>query len=274
VARVFKPGCEVHTVLILVGRQGYRKSRWFKTLAGADWFSDAKIDIENKDALMLLQKVWILEWGELAAMQKARDLESLKAFITSSDNDFRQPYGRRMVRAKRHCVIVGTTNKREILVRPHRQPPLLAAPGAGPHRPGAHGRVARPALGEAVAAFRAGEQWHLTDEEEELLAEAQVQFQERDPWEEKVLHWLEFENIGPKEVAITTSNILEHALRKAPATWNRADQNKVGRILRTAGYVKDENRSRDEDGHKLSRTWRKLPRSAPANPIQNSEDGA
>lgn len=251
VARIFQPGCEMHTVLILVGPQGAGKSRFFKTLTGTTWFSDARIDLENKDALMLLQKVWILEWAELAAMQRAKDLETVKAFITSTDNDFRQPYGRVMVRAKRHCIIVGTSNKREILNDPtgnRRYHPIRIA-----------GRINLALVAEwrdqlwaeAVRLHRAGEQWHLTDDEELLLLAHQEQFKERDPWEEKVLDWC-----STTSMPLTTSNILENALRKPPATWTRADENKVGRIMRTL-YEKDENRVRDANGDKGPRIWKR-----------------
>lgn len=61
VARIFEPGCELQMVLVFCGNEDLGKSRFFKALAGADWFSDERIRIEDKDSKLLLQRTWFLE---------------------------------------------------------------------------------------------------------------------------------------------------------------------------------------------------------------------
>ena len=63
VARIMQPGCDVHTVLTLVGPKGMGKSRGLRALATKAWFSDSNINITNKSAYELLHQslVWVWE---------------------------------------------------------------------------------------------------------------------------------------------------------------------------------------------------------------------
>lgn len=230
VARILRPGCKVDTVLILHGPQGIRKSTFFKVLAG-EWFSDDSVDLASKDALLLLQRVWIIEWAELDAMMRARDANAVKAFLSRSIDTFRPPYGRSMVDAPRHSVIVGTTNEQEIL-----------ADGTGNRRYWVlrcGSRIDTELLAEwrdqiwaeAVAAFRAGEVWHLSEEESALLEASQAEYHRRDPWEGEVLEWA-----ASRAVPVTTEGILEFALERPRGQWTISDQRRVASILRSAGW--------------------------------------
>lgn len=230
VARALRPGCKVDTVLILHGPQGIRKSTFFKVLAG-EWFSDDSVDLASKDALLTLQRFWILEWAELDAMMRARDANAVKAFLSRSIDTFRPPYGRSMVDAPRHSVIVGTTNEQEILadVTGNRRYWVLRC---GPRIDTALLAEWRDQLwAEAVAAFRAGEVWHLSEEESALLEAAQADYQRRDPWEAEVIEWAASRS-GP----VTTEGILEVALERPRGQWTITDQRRVAAILRSAGW--------------------------------------
>lgn len=110
VKRVFEPGCKFDHVLILNGPQGIGKSGLFARLGGR-WFSDSLTltDMKDKSGSEKLQGWWIMELGELAGMRKA-DIESVKGFITCTDDRYRPPYGRQVERHPRTSIIVGTTN--------------------------------------------------------------------------------------------------------------------------------------------------------------------
>lgn len=110
VARVMRPGCKFDQVLILAGPQGTGKSTLFAKLAG-DWFSDALSlnDMRDKTGSEKLQGYWILELGELAGMRKM-EVETVKGFLSRTDDKYRAAYARTVESHPRQCVIVGSTN--------------------------------------------------------------------------------------------------------------------------------------------------------------------
>lgn len=110
VARIYEPGIKFDHVLILSGPQGIGKSTIFSRLAG-NWFSDALTltDMRDKTGAEKLLDNWILELSELTGMKKA-DVESVKSFVTRTDDKFRPSYGRTVESHPRSSIIVGSTN--------------------------------------------------------------------------------------------------------------------------------------------------------------------
>lgn len=113
VARVMDPGCKFDQVLILEGDQGVGKSTALRILA-EPWYSDAPFNVGDKDAVVGLRSVWLLEIGELSGMRKA-DADLMKAFISQQADRVRVPYGRRTENFPRQSVFIGTTNQIEYL---------------------------------------------------------------------------------------------------------------------------------------------------------------
>ena len=110
-SRVYYPGCKFDYMLVLVGEQGTGKSTFFRHLALNDvWFDDNLNTIEGKEAVERLRGKWILEFAELLALKKQKDVEAIKAFITTQSDSYREPYARRTTDRKRHCVFAATTN--------------------------------------------------------------------------------------------------------------------------------------------------------------------
>lgn len=109
--RAYYPGCKFDYMPVLVGEQGVGKSTFFKVLAGNDaWYNDNFNTVEGDKATEKLRGMWIVELAELLATKKAKEVESIKAFITSTVDSYRQPYGRRTEQRSRYCVFAGTTN--------------------------------------------------------------------------------------------------------------------------------------------------------------------
>lgn len=117
VARILKPSTKFDSVLILNGIQGIGKSTFFSKLAG-EWFSDSLTltDMKDKAGAEKLQGYWILELGELAGMKKA-DIETVKSFISRTDDNYRPSYGRFVESHPRQCIIVGSTNSESGFLR-------------------------------------------------------------------------------------------------------------------------------------------------------------
>lgn len=72
--------------------------------------------MKDKSSAEKLQGYWILELGELAGMRKV-DVETVKSFITRTDDKFRQSYGVNVENHPRSNIIVGTTNSEDGFLR-------------------------------------------------------------------------------------------------------------------------------------------------------------
>lgn len=115
--RIYKPGCKFDDVPVLIGtQQGEGKSTLVRWLALRDeFFAEAK-EVDGARAVEQIEGAWICEFSEMAAMTKAREQESVKAYITRQFDDHRKPYDRNKSRLPRRCIFVGTSNKEQMLV--------------------------------------------------------------------------------------------------------------------------------------------------------------
>lgn len=174
VARVVQPGAKVDHMLVLEGEQGIGKSSIARLMAvKPEWFCDDMPDLHSKDSALQLSGKLVIELAELAAIRRSSELESIKAFITRASDTYRPPYARRTVNVPRQAVFVASTNESEYLrdrsgnrrFWPVRIPRRVDLQRFEQHRD--------QLFAEAVHRFRAGEQWHLTDEEATLAASEQ-----------------------------------------------------------------------------------------------------
>lgn len=113
VARIFEPGTKYDMVLVLIGAQATYKSTFIRKL-GKDWFSDSFSTFQGKESYEQLQGAWLIEMAELSGLKKA-EVETVKQYITKTQDMFRPAYGRTVETYKRQCVFFGTTNDVEFL---------------------------------------------------------------------------------------------------------------------------------------------------------------
>lgn len=109
VVRIMHPGCKFDQMMILSGAQGLGKSTLLNRL-GRDWFTDSINSFAGKDPREAIQGVWIVELGELTALDKS-EVEAVKQFVSQREDWFRAAYGRRTEQYPRRCVFFGTSNK-------------------------------------------------------------------------------------------------------------------------------------------------------------------
>lgn len=163
VARVYEPGIKFDSILVLNGPQGIGKSTLF-TLLGKQWYSDSLsiTDMKDKTAAEKLQGYWILELGELAGMKKV-DVETVKSFVTRTDDKFRQSYGVVVESHPRSCIIVGSTNSEGGFLRDitgNRRFWPVHVSGNGKFHPWELTEVDQ-IWAEAIERYRAGEELYL-----------------------------------------------------------------------------------------------------------------
>lgn len=103
-------------VLVLQGAQGIGKTQFFKHLAIRNHYfkEGATLDMTNKDSIMSATKVWLCELGEIDNTTK-KEQSSLKAFLTSDTDRFREPYARHETVRLRRTSFCGTVNPKEYL---------------------------------------------------------------------------------------------------------------------------------------------------------------
>ena len=104
-------------VLVFIGRQGIGKTRFFEKLAlkSAFFGEGICIDPRDKDSIIQATSKWISELGEIGSTMK-KDMDSVKAFITKSTDEYRTPYGRASLHYPRITSFVGTVNDNEYLI--------------------------------------------------------------------------------------------------------------------------------------------------------------
>ncbi|MGN8754417.1 VapE domain-containing protein [Blautia sp. HCP3S3_C4] len=117
VSRVYKPGSKFDYTMILQGSQGIGKSTFLKQMAMDDsWFNDSLDSLDSDKAVQSLTGSWIIELAELKSLARtAGGVESVKRFLTATQDKYRIPYERRADTFYRQCVFAGTTNKDDFL---------------------------------------------------------------------------------------------------------------------------------------------------------------
>ena len=112
VERIKHPGCKFDYMLTLIGPQGLGKSQFLKKIAhNTQWEEDNFNSIDGDQALMKLRGKWIIELAELLATKKTKEVEAIKAFLTSESDTYRMPYAVLTESHKRKCVFAATTNE-------------------------------------------------------------------------------------------------------------------------------------------------------------------
>jgi predicted P-loop ATPase len=231
VARAMRPGCKADAVLILEGSQGAGKSTALRILAGDEWFGDALPQMGTKDASDYLRGKWIVELAELSNINKA-EVEIVKAFVSRSEERFRPAYGRSEICYPRQCIFAGTTNKSDYL-RDETGNRRFWPIKCGTINTAMLEREREMLWGEAVMAFKEGEQWWLNGEAETYARHEQEKRLAVDEWTSIV------ENYCAQKDEVAISQIASEALSIEPKDINRQNQNRISTVLSSIGFVRD-----------------------------------
>lgn len=237
VARAFEPGCKVDTVLVLRGEQGSRKSSGLAALVPeADWFSDDLIDVQSKEGAISLLGKWIVEIAELESF-RGKAQTAIKAFLSRATDHYRPVHGRATIDQPRQAVLVASTNAATF---------LLDATGSRRFWIVETGAIDTDAIrrdrdqlwAEAVHAYRSGEQWYLTREEEAERRDVNESYQVVDPWEPVILNWLDTPEARTTAAGhgVTTTDVMRLALGFDAPRMTRQGEMAVADILRKAGF--------------------------------------
>ena len=232
VARIYRPGCQADATLILEGDQGIGKSSLLRALFGP-WFSETLADFGSKDAMLQLRGTWCVELAELATLGRA-DQNSIKAFLTTVEDQFRAPYDRTVQIVKRSNVFAGTVN-------PGGAGYLKDATGARRFWPveitqaidqSAIAAIRDQLWAEALSRYQEGQAWHLAERElVEAAAEVQAARFEADVWEPDILRLI------AGRPYVTMAAVLE-GLGIEPGRRSQSEQNRVANVLKRHGWTR------------------------------------
>jgi len=193
VARIYSPGTKFDYILTLSGPQGIGKSTFFSKLGGK-WFSDSLSinDMRDKTGPEKLQGYWLLELSELNGIKKM-DVETVKSFISRTDDKYRASYGTVVESHPRQCIIVGSTNSTGGFLRDitgNRRFWPVDVSGVCKKKPWEMSE-ADQIWAEAIVKYNEGEELLLTGESATLAFEKQQDAMENDDREGLVREFLE-----------------------------------------------------------------------------------
>ena len=104
-------------ILVFQGKQGIGKTRFFEMLAlNSRYFGEGiSLDPRDKDSVMQATSKWISELGEIGSTMR-KDMDTVKAFLTKSTDEYRTPYGKASLHYPRMTSFVGTVNDEQFLI--------------------------------------------------------------------------------------------------------------------------------------------------------------
>lgn len=237
VNRIMHPGAKGDYVLILEGTQGLNKSTALRRL-GEAYYSDVTLNLNDKDSLIALAGVWILEIAELDAFNRAESTR-IKQFITQTEDRFRPPYGKRMISLQRQTVFAATTNNYEY----HKDPTgnrrfwsvLCTKINLDQIT-----EWREQMFAQALAEVQAGEPCYPTrDQERSLIMPEQEQREIVDVWHQPIYEWLHKDD-QRRTNEFSTWEILAGAIKMPTDKMDgqRSAATRVGNCMAKFGWSK------------------------------------
>jgi len=256
VARAFEHGCKMDNCLVLQGKEGIRKSTFFKALAGnKDWFCDTWQRQEQK-LYMAIGQCWIYELAELDHMTSKDHQGKLKGIFTSDSDTYPKPYARAMGKYPRPSVFAASSNRFDFLRDPsadHRRYwiiPLTLNPHNQEYIDVEKVEADRDAiLKAAIIEYRKGTKPCLPQKLQTDSENRNKGFLSEHPFMDGLADWVLGQNV------FTTGNALIGAGLREKGKISDYDLKQASECLQALGYEKDKHQTSGAAGKK--RYWRK-----------------
>lgn len=228
------------TAPILIGAQGYRKSTFCRLLLPSElqnFFTDSidfRSNVEAERSLSRFLLVNIDEFDQLSERQFAY----VKHLFQKPKTNRRKMYSDAIGTQRRYASFIGTSNHREILRDPTGNRRYLCVEVTAPIRvevPIEYGQL----YAQAKHLIHSGERYWLDDEDEALIREANVAFEQETPMEQLVLTRFEKAETESEGVWMRPVDIMGE-LQKLPAFNRKRDNNlqELGKVLTKLGWKK------------------------------------
>jgi predicted P-loop ATPase len=252
VARRLNPGCDAQSMLVLASQQqGIGKTAFYRVLAGSQyrimpdgemlstWVSpyycgDAVLGeggTDHKDQIAKCHRSWIADLQELDGLTSRVHAARLKSIISESTDRIRPPYGERTIDLHRRFVFGGATNDTSFLTDDENRRYWVIELNQRINLPLLY-QEREALLAAAIAAYRAGESWSLSETERAAVKVENERYKAEDPWQEPIAFYLK----GLRQT--TSSDVLNYALKIEVGRQSRADQMRVAKVLKSLGWEK------------------------------------
>lgn len=233
IARGLYPGCQYREVVVLEGPENIGKSHIVEALASKEFCIVLSMNLEAKEAHMMLQRAWLAELADLDSMNRTEETR-LKAFITMEEDTYVPKYRNESISVPRRAIFVGTTNDRSYLKSLSGNTRFLPLWLPGPVDLDALRAMRDQLFAEAKHVFHAsGEGWWVMPED--IQTEAATRRETRrvkNPYEVPLSIWLQ------DKTETTWDEIAKYWLElKTPEAWkDRSLQMQIGSALRAIGF--------------------------------------
>ncbi|WP_019503808.1 VapE domain-containing protein [Pleurocapsa sp. PCC 7319] len=173
------------------------------------------------------------EWGELDKIFSKRQAGDLKAFLSCRKDTFREPYARTTKDYPRHSIIVGSVNDSSFLVDSTGNRRYWVIPVQTKEIDIKRLKEERDGIwASAVAAYREGETWWLSKEEEKRNLKNNCRFQIIDEWAGFVADYVR------SKTGVSISEVLLQVFDFELNKIGRREQMRVANILQTLNWRK------------------------------------
>jgi len=240
VARIYKPGCKVDSMLVLKGPTGCRKSTLLKLLAiEEEWFSNTMLDLNHKDSLQIINQYWIFEVAELQSFNRA-NANAVKDFLSRARDDFRPAFGSVVESHDRQVVFCGSTNEAEFLTDPTSNRRFWIVEITGTIDTDGFLEIRDQLWAQAKEAFEKGTPWHLSHTDEQAMADRVRAYEIQDVFSDPVREYVKEHQDDPY---LLINNVITYGLMKTPSA---PIYKRVGAILAKLGYKTHEKKIKGE----------------------------
>jgi hypothetical protein len=247
VARAMEPGCKMDTALVIRGKQGIGKTSLLQALFG-DYFRTLHSHQSTLEQQRVIQQAWGCELGELEATFRAKDISALKAFLTETNDSFRDLYQNEPKARPRHCVFAGTTNEAAFLNDPTGSRRFWVIDVGSYDIPVSWAKANRDRIwAVAYHLWQRKEQYWLTRAEEELSELSNKAFQTENSFEEPLRVALDILEDRHEAIAISASDALTHLLGIKPEQ-HRKHSRELASAMESLGYIRKQFKSKAMNG--------------------------
>lgn len=239
IKRVYEPGCKYDNMVVLVGPQGCGKSTFCERMAlKEEFFTDSIRGIGSKEAIEQLLGSWIVEWGEMSAMRRAKDAETLKLFLAQKVDKFRNAYGKYTIRVPRRCIFIGTSNDTEGLLTDRtgnrRFFPVEVSFGKKSLVAKTTNEEFLQLYAEAKTLYKKGFKLYVPERLYTVVNQKQEDFLVEDPRESTIVKWIEAQ-CGLKKVC--TKMVWREALGLRIEDMRQKDSIELGKLFNRIPFL-------------------------------------
>jgi predicted P-loop ATPase len=193
IARALNPGCHYRFVVIFEGEENIGKTALVRAIASHEWYVELAMNLDSKEAHMMLQGVWVAELSELDSLNRTEETR-LKAFITLHEDSYVPKFSNFRDRAPRRAIFIATTNEDSYLKGQSGNTRFLPIRLPQPVDLDLFAGMREQLFAEAKAYYldHADDWWQLSDE---AMAQAVEEREKRrivNHYEQPLYEWLEY----------------------------------------------------------------------------------